>query len=136
MFQFGKIMVPHIILILILLCYLCVGAAVLQRIETPDELSKRGQKAVKLKELYHQIAQETWELKSKDSITSLQWRNLLQQYMLQISQTHDQRFTVFELEDFRNMSTRWTFPTALLYALTVLTTCGKTITYYTIIAIT
>lgn len=42
--------------------------------------------------------------------------------MSQVSEAHEERPIREEFYDFRNMSTKWTFPTSLLYVLTVLTT--------------
>lgn len=51
------------------------------------------------------------------------------EYMLSVSEVVDDRRPIrrelIRPDDLRNMHNKWTFPTSLLYVLTVLTTCGE-----------
>lgn len=57
-----------------------------------------------------------------------EWAATFREWMVRVSETVDDRRPIRrELnrpDDLSNMHNKWTFPTAILYVLTVLTTCG------------
>ena len=57
-------------------------------------------------------------------MTRSAWERLMRDQLLDISETHEERAIRHEFNNATAMRTRWTFPTSLLYVLTVLTTCG------------
>ncbi|KAL1243460.1 Uncoordinated protein [Trichinella spiralis] len=90
-----KISIPHVLLLAVLLSYIAFGAVVLQRIENGTNVLSRLNRHYALEKTFHALVNETWELQGRR--TSI-----------------DQSLPMAE----------WTFPTAVLYALTVLTACG------------
>uniref|UniRef100_A0AC35GRJ1 Potassium channel domain-containing protein n=1 Tax=Panagrolaimus sp. PS1159 TaxID=55785 RepID=A0AC35GRJ1_9BILA len=132
-FQYIKILVPHVILVSVLIGYLCLGAWILMLLETKTELMARSRKLVRVTNLMRNFTAESWQILN-DAQTGVrmvhhnEWSNTFQEYMLRISETVDDRRPIRrELRDpesLENMHNKWTFPTSLLYVLTVLTTCG------------
>lgn len=119
-----KLLVPHVILITMLLGYLALGAFILQLFESDHELEVRGQKALKVRNLFDQVADETWAMRNDETVQFSQWDELLSHRFLQLSQIHDELFTESEIRDYRDINSTWTFPTSLLNCLTILTACG------------
>uniref|UniRef100_A0AC34F823 Potassium channel domain-containing protein n=1 Tax=Panagrolaimus sp. ES5 TaxID=591445 RepID=A0AC34F823_9BILA len=132
-FQYIKILIPHVILVSVLIGYLCLGAWILMLLETKTELMARSRKLVRVTNLMRNFTAESWQILN-DAQTGVrmvhhnEWSNTFQEYMLRISETVDDRRPIRrELRDpesLENMHNKWTFPTSLLYVLTVLTTCG------------
>uniref|UniRef100_A0A914Y0Y8 Potassium channel domain-containing protein n=1 Tax=Panagrolaimus superbus TaxID=310955 RepID=A0A914Y0Y8_9BILA len=131
--KYIKILVPHVILVSVLIGYLCLGAWILMLLETKTELMARSRKLVRVTNLMRNFTAESWQILN-DAQTGVrmvhhnEWSNTFQEYMLRISETVDDRRPIrWELRDpesLENMHNKWTFPTSLLYVLTVLTTCG------------
>ncbi|KAI6187856.1 hypothetical protein M3Y98_00290800 [Aphelenchoides besseyi] len=113
--KYIKILLPHVILVSVLIGYLCLGAWILMLLETRTELMARWQ-----------ILNDAQT--GVRSVHHSEWEQIFREYMLRVSETVDDRRPIrLELrkpDSLENMHNKWTFPTALLYVLTVLTTCG------------
>uniref|UniRef100_A0AC34QTW3 Potassium channel domain-containing protein n=1 Tax=Panagrolaimus sp. JU765 TaxID=591449 RepID=A0AC34QTW3_9BILA len=131
--KYVKILTPHIILVSVLIGYLCFGAWILMLLETRTELMARSRKLVRVTNLMRNFTADSWQILN-DAQTGVrtvhhaEWTEKFREYMVRISETVDDRRPIRrELKDpgnADNMHNKWTFPTALLYVLTVLTTCG------------
>lgn len=115
-----KIAVPHIILLSVLLSYLAVGAAILQRLENGTEITRRYNRLVELDRLFKWVVNETWDLRTKPTDFN-EWHDKVYDRLQNISYFYFNR----KSKDQTPLETKWTFPTAILYTLTVLTACGK-----------
>ena len=123
------------ILITVLVCYLSLGAVILQRLETRTEVQLRTEQLVEIQHVYNSAINLTWEILeglqiSNPKISREEWEAELKKHLQKVSARHELNSNFLlerELDNYRNSTTKWTFPTALLYALTVLTTCGKMI---------
>uniref|UniRef100_A0A158R4B5 Uncoordinated protein 58 n=1 Tax=Syphacia muris TaxID=451379 RepID=A0A158R4B5_9BILA len=143
LFQYIKILIPHVILVAVLIGYLCLGAWILMILETNTELTKRSKKLVNLTNLMTLQSEKSWLLiesviqrvreTSTTELTFKQWNETFWEYMLSVATAVDEyskgagksiRAEMIRPNDLSNMHNKWTFPTALLYVLTVLTTCG------------
>ncbi|KAI1707010.1 ion channel domain-containing protein [Ditylenchus destructor] len=110
--KYAKILTPHIILVSVLIGYLCLGAWILMMLETRTELMARSRKLVRLANLMTNFSADSWRLVNDaqtgvKSMEHQEWNEAFREYM-----------------SLENMHNKWTFPTSLLYVLTVLTTCG------------
>ncbi|CAP23166.2 Protein CBR-UNC-58 [Caenorhabditis briggsae] len=131
--KYIKILLPHVILVSVLIGYLCLGAWILMLLETRTELLSRSKKLVRLTNLMSNFTAESWRMLSDAQHGSItmdegEWAATFREWMVRVSETVDDRRPIRrELnrpDDLSNMHNKWTFPTALLYVLTVLTTCG------------
>jgi len=135
--------VPHILLISVLLSYLAAGAAILQRLENGTEITQRYRKYTELDRLFRwvyrlfhlgilltnffcrfrSIINETWTMHKTSQVSYFEeWHERIYEKMQNISVFFfHRRLTKDQLP----LETKWTFPTAILYTLTVLTACGK-----------
>uniref|UniRef100_A0A7E4W139 Uncoordinated protein 58 n=1 Tax=Panagrellus redivivus TaxID=6233 RepID=A0A7E4W139_PANRE len=131
--KYIKIVIPHVILVAVLVGYLCLGAWILMLLETRTELMARSRKLVKVTNLMRNFTADSWQI-INDAQTGVriihhsEWAEIFKEYMLRISETVDDRRPIRkelrEPTNLDNMHNKWTFPTSLLYVLTVLTTCG------------
>uniref|UniRef100_A0A183DDU9 Ion_trans_2 domain-containing protein n=1 Tax=Gongylonema pulchrum TaxID=637853 RepID=A0A183DDU9_9BILA len=126
-------LVPHVILVAVLIGYLCLGAWVLMVLETKTELMARSRKLVRLSNMMSNFTADSWRVLNEvqlgiRSVDQAEWTSIFREFMVSIAETVDDRRPIRkELrkpDDIDNMHNKWTFPTALLYVLTVLTTCG------------
>ncbi|CAB3410200.1 unnamed protein product [Caenorhabditis bovis] len=131
--KYIKILTPHVILVSVLIGYLCLGAWILMLLETRTELLARSRKLVRLTNLMSNFTAESWQMLSNAQhgasiVDEAEWAAIFREWMVRVSETVDDRRPIRrELnrpDDLANMHNKWTFPTALLYVLTVLTTCG------------
>ncbi|VDM39071.1 unnamed protein product [Toxocara canis] len=142
--KYVKILTPHVILVAVLIGYLCLGAWILMLLETRTELMARSRKLVRLTNMMTNFTADSWRILNDAqtgvrAINHAEWATLfrqaiifrvilLREYMVSVSEVVDDRRPIRkELnkpDDLENMHNKWTFPTALLYVLTVLTTCG------------
>ncbi|EGT59476.1 CBN-UNC-58 protein [Caenorhabditis brenneri] len=131
--KYIKILTPHVILVSVLIGYLCLGAWILMLLETRTELLARSKKLVRLTNLMSNFTSESWKMLSdaqhgSSAMDEGEWAATFREWMVRVSETVDDRRPIRrELnrpDDLSNMHNKWTFPTALLYVLTVLTTCG------------
>ncbi|KAH7724510.1 uncoordinated protein 58 [Aphelenchoides avenae] len=132
--KYIKILVPHVILVSVLIGYLCFGAWILTVLETKTELMARSRKLVRLTNLMTNFTADSWRILN-DAQTGVrtvhhgEWTTIFREYMVSVSETVDDRRPIRrELQapdKLENMHNKWTFPTSLLYVLTVLTTCGQ-----------
>ena len=74
---------------------------------------------------YNRIANETWHIQQRANINHSYWSARLKDYFLDLATTHEGPRFRSQFDLYPDIDSKWTFPTALLYALTVLTTCGK-----------
>lgn len=88
----------------------------------------------RLTNLMSNFTAESWKMLSDaqhgmSTMDEGEWAATFREWMVRVSETVDDRRPIRrELnrpDDLSNMHNKWTFPTALLYVLTVLTTCGK-----------
>lgn len=115
------------------------GAAILMWLERGPELSRRIEKLENVTRLYNLIVNQTWTLivnqtcQTNASTTSMTTMNSitekLKPLLNELSKTHeyDDRFTEDDqlwTDDPLKLRARWTYPAALLYSLTVITTTG------------
>lgn len=121
-FQAVKILFPHFALIVLLLSYTAFGAYILQLMEFDVQMDFRKEKLQALRLAYQTLANESWQLKEKPGLTRDQWTVFVRQKLSEITTIHEGSF--FSMNE-TDIETRWTFPTAVLYVLTLLTTCGK-----------
>uniref|UniRef100_A0A0N4Z3Y1 Uncoordinated protein 58 n=1 Tax=Parastrongyloides trichosuri TaxID=131310 RepID=A0A0N4Z3Y1_PARTI len=131
--KYIKILIPHVILVSVLVGYLCFGAWILMLLETRTELMARSKKLVRLTNLMTNFTSHSW-LTLNDvqngirSIDHDEWASQFREYMVSVSELVDDRRPIrkelIQPDNLDNMHNKWTFPTALLYVLTVLTTCG------------
>ncbi|CAG9538927.1 unnamed protein product [Cercopithifilaria johnstoni] len=128
-----KILIPHVMLVTILIGYLCLGARILMALETNTELMARSRKLIHLSNIVTNFTADSWRILNDaqlgiHSIDRSEWATIFREYMISIAETVDDRRPIREElqkpDDIDNMHNKWTFPTALLYVLTVLTTCG------------
>ncbi|KAI3417530.1 Uncoordinated protein 58 [Globodera pallida] len=126
--KFIKIMVPHVVLVAVL-----IGAVILQALETRTELMVRSRKLVRLGQLIENFTESSWHLlvqqfAADGKMRREQWDGIFRDYMISIAAEVDDRRPIRQEmlapEQLANIHNKWTFPTALLYVLTVLTTCG------------
>ncbi|OUC45833.1 Ion channel [Trichinella nativa] len=115
-----KISIPHVLLLAVLLSYIAFGAVVLQRIENGTNVLSRLNRHYALEKTFHALVNETWELQGR-GLTYKQWQSELFDRLQNISLLYEGRRT--SIDQSLPMA-EWTFPTAVLYALTVLTACG------------
>ncbi|KAI6235715.1 hypothetical protein M3Y95_00080800 [Aphelenchoides besseyi] len=92
-----------------------------------------SRKLVRLTNLMTNFTADSWQILNDAqtgvrSVHHSEWEQIFREYMLRVSETVDDRRPIrLELrkpDALENMHNKWTFPTALLYVLTVLTTCG------------
>nr|CAD2185888.1 unnamed protein product [Meloidogyne enterolobii] len=128
--KYIKILVPHIVLVAVLIGYLCLGASILQALETRTELVARSRKLVRLNNMIENFTIESWKIfgSNKTINNPENWAIVFRDYMVKVAQEVDERRPIQQEllapERLDNIHNKWTFPTALLYVLTVLTTCG------------
>uniref|UniRef100_A0AC35U7L9 Uncoordinated protein 58 n=1 Tax=Rhabditophanes sp. KR3021 TaxID=114890 RepID=A0AC35U7L9_9BILA len=131
--KYIKILIPHIILVSVLIGYLCFGAWILMLLETRTELMARSRKLVRLTNLMTNFTSSSWKILNDaqsgvKSVHHNEWTTIFREYMLSVSEVVDDRRPIRrelnQPDNLDNMHNKWTFPTALLYVLTVLTTCG------------
>ncbi|EYC07145.1 hypothetical protein Y032_0072g706 [Ancylostoma ceylanicum] len=131
--KYIKILTPHVILVAVLIGYLCLGAWILMLLETKTELAARSKKLVRLTNLMSNFTADSWRILNEAQhggqlVDEQDWAAAFREWMLSVSEVVDDRRPIRrELnrpDDLANMHNKWTFPTALLYVLTVLTTCG------------
>ncbi|VDK52005.1 unnamed protein product [Anisakis simplex] len=131
--KYVKILTPHVILVAVLIGYLCLGAWILMLLETRTELMARSRKLVRLTNMMTNFSADSWRILNDAqtgvrAVSRAEWTNKFREYMVSVAETVDDRRPIRkELnrpDDLENMHNKWTFPTALLYVLTVLTTCG------------
>lgn len=131
--KYVKILTPHVILVTVLIGYLCLGAWILMLLETRTELMARSRKLVRLTNMMTNFTADSWRILNDAqtgvrAINRAEWSTVFREYMVSVSEVVDDRRPIRkELQrpdDLDNMHNKWTFPTALLYVLTVLTTCG------------
>lgn len=116
-------MIPHVALITILLSYTSLGAVVLQVLESDVEVLQRREKLNRILAMYDRIINESWDLHHSTSgrITHDLYGREMYTRLVDLSLVHDDQL-VFNATE---IHTKWTFPSAVLYILTILTTCGK-----------
>ncbi|KAL3109741.1 hypothetical protein niasHT_013879 [Heterodera trifolii] len=128
-----KIMVPHVVLVAVLIGYLCLGAGILQALETRTELMVRSRKLIRLDQLIENFTESSWHMLvdrfgADAQMHREQWADIFRDYMISVAAEVDDRRPIRQEmlapEQIDNIHNKWTFPTALLYVLTVLTTCG------------
>ncbi|KAL3082031.1 hypothetical protein niasHT_038361 [Heterodera trifolii] len=128
-----KIMVPHVVLVAVLIGYLCLGAGILQALETRTELMARSRKLIRLDQLIENFTESSWHMLvdrfgADAQMHREQWADIFRDYMISVAAEVDDRRPIRQEmlapEQIDNIHNKWTFPTALLYVLTVLTTCG------------
>ncbi|KAE9414086.1 hypothetical protein Angca_003635 [Angiostrongylus cantonensis] len=131
--KYIKILTPHVILVTVLIGYLCLGAWILMLLETRTELLARSRKLVRLTNMMSNFTADSWRILNEAQhgrrvVDEQDWAATFREWMLSVSEVVDDRRPIRrELnrpDDLANMHNKWTFPTALLYVLTVLTTCG------------
>uniref|UniRef100_A0AC35U3Y5 Ion_trans_2 domain-containing protein n=1 Tax=Rhabditophanes sp. KR3021 TaxID=114890 RepID=A0AC35U3Y5_9BILA len=132
-FKFIKILLPHIGLNVLLLSYITFGALVFMWLEGDQELEERRTKLKDILTLYHKIINETISIcHGPNQLSSINQTNVklrLLPLLTDLSLTHeyDTRYTednqLWTNSD-QNMVTRWSFASATLYALTVVTSTG------------
>ncbi|KAL6724239.1 hypothetical protein Aduo_019144 [Ancylostoma duodenale] len=124
-----KILLPHVGLNVLLLSYIAMGAIMFIWLEAENELKSRKEKLLKIYNIYDEIINESTIICSGSVYNSSQVDLRLRPLLRKLSRTHeyDDRFTDNgqlwnDIED--NMTTRWSFAAAVLYALTVITSTG------------
>ncbi|KAK6062030.1 hypothetical protein COOONC_00299 [Cooperia oncophora] len=102
-------------------------------LETRTELLARSRKLVRLTNMMSNFTADSWRILNEAqhggrSVDEQDWAAAFREWMLSVAEVVDDRRPIRrELnrpDDLANMHNKWTFPTALLYVLTVLTTCG------------
>lgn len=91
--QYIKILVPHVVLVAVLIGYLCLGASILQALETRTELVARSRKLVRLNNLIENFTAESWHIvqTTKGEMAHEQWAQVFRDYMVSIAQEVDDR---------------------------------------------
>lgn len=64
-------MVPHVVLVAVLIGYLCLGASILQALETRTELIARSRKLVRLGQLIDNFTAESWHILDQAGIRDM-----------------------------------------------------------------
>ncbi|KAK6760927.1 hypothetical protein RB195_022119 [Necator americanus] len=131
-----KILLPHVGLNALLLSYIAMGAIMFIWLEADHELQSRKEKLHKIYRMYDKIINESTMMCSGTVYNSSQVDLRLRPLLRILSRTHeyDDRFTENgqlwnDVED--NMTTRWSFAAAVLYALTVITSTVLSVLYNT-----
>ncbi|GMR32498.1 hypothetical protein PMAYCL1PPCAC_02693, partial [Pristionchus mayeri] len=122
-----KILLPHVGLNVLLLSYITMGAIVFIWLEADNELYNRREKLTRVFNAYQSILNETQEMCSH--INSSEVERRIRPLLSILSQTHeyDDRFAddaQLWTDSKQELTTRWTFPASVLYALTVITSTG------------
>jgi hypothetical protein len=101
LFQFIKIMVPHVVLVAVLIGYLCLGASILQALETRTELVARSRKLVRLNNIIENFTAESWHLVEQQReaaagsghqpMSRETWAVIFRDYMVSVAQEVDDR---------------------------------------------
>uniref|UniRef100_A0A7E4W745 Ion channel n=1 Tax=Panagrellus redivivus TaxID=6233 RepID=A0A7E4W745_PANRE len=127
-----KILAPHVGLNIVLLSYISIGALILIFFEADNELESRKGKLRQILNIYHLIINETVTIcanqaDDRANLSSVERR--LRPLLSILSRTHeyDDRFTrdlQMWSDNEESLTTKWTFASALLYALTVVTSTG------------
>uniref|UniRef100_A0A0K0EV09 Potassium channel subfamily K member 18 (inferred by orthology to a human protein) n=1 Tax=Strongyloides venezuelensis TaxID=75913 RepID=A0A0K0EV09_STRVS len=127
-----KILLPHVGLNILLLSYITFGALVFMWLEGEHELTSRKTKLHDILTLYQKIINETISVCQSPNSTYVDYKYVdsrLRPLLSQLSRTHefDDRFTddgQLWSDSEEDMTTRWSFAAATLYALTVITSTG------------
>jgi hypothetical protein len=148
-----KILLPHIGLTALLLSYIAGGAVVFQWLESEVEMTKRREKLKNVTSLYNQIVSNSVRVCMSNNRTIAQVGSSFPSlapplnmekpsHMLQMNATllpllenlswaheYDDKFVkadqMWTLTIAEQIQDRWTFPAAVCYALTVITTTGE-----------
>ncbi|GMT33031.1 hypothetical protein PFISCL1PPCAC_24328 [Pristionchus fissidentatus] len=122
-----KILLPHVGLNVLLLSYITFGAVVFIWLEADNELENRRGKLTRVFSAYQSILNETQEMCGHFNSSEVERR--IRPLLSILSQTHeyDDRFAddaQLWTDGKEDLTTRWTFPASVLYALTVITSTG------------
>uniref|UniRef100_A0A915D7X3 Gustatory receptor n=1 Tax=Ditylenchus dipsaci TaxID=166011 RepID=A0A915D7X3_9BILA len=128
--EIARILVPHVGLNILLLSYITFGALVFTFLEAENELQSRKEKLHRILEVYKSIVHETAEIcriSSEDmpaiSLTMIEQRMRPLLSMLSHTHEYDERLArqaQMWSESEQELTTKWTFAAASLYALTVI----------------
>ncbi|KAH7728145.1 Twik (KCNK-like) family of potassium channelsalpha subunit 17 [Aphelenchoides avenae] len=124
-----KILLPHVGLNILLLTYIATGACIFIWLEADNELRQREQRLTQILSIYRMIINETSTICASADRNPSTIERRMRPLLSVLSRTHeyDERFTRdaqmwTDSED--ELSTKWTFAAASLYALTVITSTG------------
>ncbi|KAK6033723.1 hypothetical protein OSTOST_00024, partial [Ostertagia ostertagi] len=124
-----KILLPHVGLNILLLSYIAMGAIMFIWLEADHELQNRKEKLRRIYSMYDKIINESSSMCSGTMFNSSQVDSRLRPLLRILSRTHeyDDKFTEsgqLWIDTEAEMTTRWSFAAAVLYALTVITSTG------------
>ncbi|KAI6226500.1 TWiK family of potassium channels protein 7 [Aphelenchoides fujianensis] len=129
---YARLILPHVALVLVLLVYLLIGAAIFQRIEGPNEIITKNYEIQTILGLRDQFQESIWNLThNSDTVISRETFNGLGQEYFEKMVT--EIFNAYRNQFITNMHllnvTRadehlWTYPNAVFFATTVITTIG------------
>uniref|UniRef100_A0AC34QEE7 Potassium channel domain-containing protein n=1 Tax=Panagrolaimus sp. JU765 TaxID=591449 RepID=A0AC34QEE7_9BILA len=127
--NFLKIMAPHVGLNIILLSYIGIGATIFIFLEAENELSQRRDKLKQILQVYQLILNETSSICSNGPVNTSTVERRMRPLLSVLSRTHeyDDRFTRDDqmwTDSEESLTTKWTFASAVLYGLTVITSTG------------
>uniref|UniRef100_A0A1I7ZIH2 Potassium channel subfamily K member 18 n=1 Tax=Steinernema glaseri TaxID=37863 RepID=A0A1I7ZIH2_9BILA len=128
--QVLKILLPHVGLNVLLLSYIAFGAFVFMWLEAENELESRRHKLRQIHNVYSLIINETTSIcNSGTAANTSTIEGRIRPLLSVLSRTHeyDERFTragQLWSDSEEEMTTRWSFAAAVLYALTVITSTG------------
>lgn len=105
-----------------LLTYISLSALIVKLIETDKDLEIRRGKVEELLVIYESVANETWELRLRSNLTRTEWNSVITQRLYNLSLLHEGELFPLNISE---IETKWTFPSAVLYSTTIITTCGK-----------
>ncbi|XGW34095.1 hypothetical protein V3C99_018125 [Haemonchus contortus] len=125
-----KILLPHVGLNILLLSYITMGAMMFIWLEADHELQNRKEKLQRIFSMYDKIINESSLMCSGTLLNYSQVSHSRLRPLLRIlSRTHeyDDKFTEsgqLWIDNEGDLTTRWSFAAAVLYALTVITSTG------------
>ncbi|CAD5216529.1 unnamed protein product [Bursaphelenchus okinawaensis] len=123
---------PHVGLVILLLVYLFVGAAVFQRIEGPNEIITKNRELRTILGLRDQFKESVWNLTHNPDtfITRDTFDGLNQEYferlVVEIFSAYRNQFITEKhlLNETDQLDNLWTYPNSVFFATTVITTIG------------
>ena len=128
--QKWKVILPHVGLVFVLIIYILIGAIIFYVVENPHETRVREEERKMMKETNRKVAQELWELTDNSAVENYdQFETIAQTKIDEYLDDLYSRFSKSYVSNTFDVTLEekqvWTFPTAVMFAVTTLTTVGK-----------
>uniref|UniRef100_A0A0K0DVZ1 Ion channel n=1 Tax=Strongyloides stercoralis TaxID=6248 RepID=A0A0K0DVZ1_STRER len=114
-----RLILPHVLLCTATLVYICIGAELFYLIEAPYELEHRKFHIDNIREIQDKIKYFDIHKYGNESA-----EELIDQLIYVSMQAFDEGITLEDFDIETNLTNKWTFSTAVFFAVTVVTTIG------------